>query len=473
MAIDIRAVVTCSLGTLISASLSDDYIQGTGLVKTKGSCEISGLITPAIGTAVTFSYTKGGVTRAVPRKLRVLSSFADPFRRTTQVELGCKLTYLQDLQEPLKWDYTDDPLNAGVDAGDAEIVTIPLYASSIAAQCLAGMGIGGSTPLTNTFSIAQFDFSAGYASILSDLLVSECYCAYLDATEVLQAIDLSTAGGTGPVITSAQIIDVAPIGVGQLPGDAVTVSYSTLKLNAPEPLDPDTADDQKAEKNWEREETIGAPTTVLVPNPVFVTEPLPAPRPDQWEYIYTPRTVTVTAYDTLDRVTTRTTTQYIILAELAPGYVQVQSSLNPDAVVYGNPVGSEEYTIITTETYTYKVDAPLEIPKTEPPEGYQEVTQQVEEVSEPCVKMWASTQIYDIAMTSYAFGTTFEYLSNNSDRFVASRTITTPTTGTTQAGTPCTKSTTETFRASGYTQAGQQAIATGLNKWMNSKTLFP
>ena len=136
---------------------------------------------------------------------------------------------------------------------------------------------------------------------------------------------------------------------------------------------------------------------------------------------------------------------------------------SPDAVVYGNPVGSEEYTIITTETYTYKVDAPLETPKTEPPEGYQEVTQQVEEVSEPCVKMWASTQIYDIAMTSYAFGTTFEYLSNNFDRFVASRTITTPTTGTTQAGTPCTKSTTETFRASGYTQAGQQAIATGLN----------
>ena len=76
MAIDIRATVSCSVGgtdvTLISASISDDYVQGTGLIKCKGSCEISGVITPAVGTAVTFSYTKSGVTRRIPRKLRVL-----------------------------------------------------------------------------------------------------------------------------------------------------------------------------------------------------------------------------------------------------------------------------------------------------------------------------------------------------------------------------------------------------------------
>jgi len=60
MAIDIRATVTCSLGTLISGSISDDYIQGSGLVKIKGSVEISGTITPAIGTVVTFSYITSG-----------------------------------------------------------------------------------------------------------------------------------------------------------------------------------------------------------------------------------------------------------------------------------------------------------------------------------------------------------------------------------------------------------------------------
>jgi len=466
MAIDIRAVVTCTIGgsaaTLISASVSDDYIQGTGLVKTKGSCEISGLITPAIGTLVTFSYTKGGVTRTVPRKLRVLSSFADPFRRTTKVELGCKLTYLQDLQEPVKWDYTDDPENAEVDPADSAIITIPISAASIAAECLAKLGVGGTPGLSNSFSIAQFDFGAGYASTLSDLMVSECVCGYLDENETLQTFDLSALGGTGPVFTSAEIIDVAQIGVGQLPGDAVTVSYSSLKLNAPEPVDPDEPEQQKAGKNWERDETIGAPSTVQVSNPLYDTNPFPVSVPEQWEYTYTPRTVSETAYDTLDRVTTRTTTQYTILAEMAPAYLQHQCGLYQDWTVYGPPQGSDVYTIVTTETYTYKVAAPPEIPKSDPPDGYQEIVEQVQEVSEPCIKMWASTQIYDMA--GQAGGTVFEYRKANADRFTAARTITVPSSGTTQVGTPCTKSTTETLRANGYTQKGQQALSSALTR---------
>ena len=233
MAIDIRATVTCSLGTLISASISDDYLQGTGLVKCKGSCEISGIVTPAIGTVVTFSYTQGGVTRSVPRKLRVLSSFADPFRRTTKVELGCKLTYLQDLKEAVDWTAFDDPENAALTTADAEIITIPFHASSVMSKCLTELGItASSNPLTNKFSIASFDYGPGYVQVLSDLLVSESYCGYLDTSEVLQVFSLDQTGGTGPVLDSTQIIDLGPIGVGQLPGEAVTVSYSTLRLKS-------------------------------------------------------------------------------------------------------------------------------------------------------------------------------------------------------------------------------------------------
>ena len=87
MAIDVRATVTCSLGTLISGSLSDSYVQGSGLVKCTGSVELSGVVTPAIGTVVTFSFTRGGTTTNVPRRLRVLSSFADPFRRIENVPI--------------------------------------------------------------------------------------------------------------------------------------------------------------------------------------------------------------------------------------------------------------------------------------------------------------------------------------------------------------------------------------------------
>jgi len=234
MAVDIRATVTCSLGTLISASISDDYIQGSGLIKTKGNCELSGLYNPPPGTVVTFAYTKNGVTRAVPRKMRVLSSFADPFRRTTRVELGCKLTYLQDLKDPIKWNAFNDPLNSQLDANDA-IVTLPIYASSVAGRCLFALGISSSTlSLTNRFSIAEFDFSAGYVNVLSDLLVSESYCGYLDYTEKLQVFPLWNASFSGPVVDQGNLIDIGPIGMGELAGDAVVVSYSSLKLKAPD-----------------------------------------------------------------------------------------------------------------------------------------------------------------------------------------------------------------------------------------------
>ena len=271
MAIDIRATVSCTLGTLISGSIGDDYLQGgNGLIKTRGSCEISGLITPAMGTAVTFSYTKGGVTRTIPRKLRVLSSFADPYRRTTKVELGCKLTYLSDLREPIKWDALDDPANSAYSASDQRIVTLPIRASSVLNQCLTKLGLtASSNPLTNKFSIAEFDFGGGYVQTLSDLLVSESYFGYLDTNEVLQIVSLDQDGGTGPVFSNVDVVDVSPIGVGQLPGEAVTVSYSTLRLKEPEDPTSDSFADNNAERLWERSVTVAGPNTYYVGNRAF------------------------------------------------------------------------------------------------------------------------------------------------------------------------------------------------------------
>ena len=206
MSIDTRAVTSCTLGPIISASINDDYIQGNGLVKTTGSVEINGIVVPSVGQIVTFSYTRNGVTYQIPRVLRVLSSFADPFRRTTQVELGCKLTYLQDLKEPLKWKPSNDPENEGITAEDEKIITAPIYASSVMTRCLRKLAIVASEiPLTNKFSIGEFDYSSGYVDILSNLLVSESYCGYLDQDEVLQIINLQQSGGTGPVLTLSLI----------------------------------------------------------------------------------------------------------------------------------------------------------------------------------------------------------------------------------------------------------------------------
>jgi len=234
MTIDIRARVTCNLGDVISASISDDYIQGSGLIKTKGSCQINGIVTPRTGDLVTFQYVKSGITRRIPRALRVLSSFADPFRKVTTIELGCKFTYLANLKDPLSWDAFNDPLNGDRDREEVNVVIVPIYARSLAQQCLDALGISGSVPLTNRFSIAEFDFSGGYVDVLSDLLVSESYCGYLDQNEQFQLIDLASAASSGPIVRTPDLIDVGPINFGDIPGDAVFVRYNTLKLKTPD-----------------------------------------------------------------------------------------------------------------------------------------------------------------------------------------------------------------------------------------------
>lgn len=250
MAIDIRARVTCTLGEVISASISDSYIQGSGLIQTSGSCEIKGIITPNTGDRVVFQYTKSGITRRVPRTMRVLSSFADPFRRITRVELGCKLTYLQDLKDRIILSPFQDPENSDLTNKDAEIITFPTYAFSVMNRCLTALDLSVTyIPLNNKFSVAEFDLTGGYVSVLSDLLVSESYCGYLDENEILNIINLSDYGGSGPLVSSKDLIDIGPIGVGQLPGDAVFVSYSSLKLRPPD-------DEPIAEREEEEEEEL-------------------------------------------------------------------------------------------------------------------------------------------------------------------------------------------------------------------------
>lgn len=262
MAIDIRARVTCTLGEVISASISDSYIQGSGLIQTSGSCEIKGIITPNIGDIVVFQYTKSGITRRVPRTMRVLSSFADPFRRITSVELGCKLTYLQDLKDRIILSPFQDPENSDLTNKDAEIITFPTYASSVMNTCLTALGLSVTyIPLTNKFSVAEFDLTGGYVSVLSDLLVSESYCGYLDENEILNIINLSYYGGSGPLVSSQDLIDIGPIGAGQLPGDAVFVSYSSLKLRPPDDEPIDEREEEEEEEATEDREYSGTDTS--------------------------------------------------------------------------------------------------------------------------------------------------------------------------------------------------------------------
>lgn len=370
MAVDIRASITCSLGPLISASVSDDFIQGSGLIKTTGSCEIAAIIYPPIGTTVSFEYTRNGVTRKVPRMLKVLSSFADPFRRITSVELGCQFTYMQGLREPIDWTAFDDPENDGATAEDASIVVLPIHASSIAQQCLNVIGLSGSTPLTNKFSISSFDFSSGYVQILSDLLVSECYCGYIDVNGEFKVFSLLDPPGSTRLILGSEIIDAGPIGVGDIPGESVVVNYSTLKLNNP---DPDETEDDVLKRNWEYEEQYGSETEVILDG-IYNSSG------DEWTnyYKYIPKTITSTVYDSWDRVTKRKTVEKTILAEGNPDYCKELINF------FGNgPIGYQILEKVSETVITYKKEAPLldgqiiTIDTSTLEEGYDEVLAEV------------------------------------------------------------------------------------------------
>lgn len=467
MTIDLRAKSYCSLGPLISASISDSYIQGAGLIFTTGSCIIAGLINPKAGDSVTFTYVKNDVEYQVPKVLRVLSSFANPFTRTTEVSLGCKLTFLSDLSSKTLLRPEDDPFNTEEDIEEAEeIVTVPIHAQTVANTCLAELGIEAEgLSLTNKFSIESFDFSNGYVNILSDLMLSENLCGYLNLDEKLIIFSLLQDGGTGPVLNRDKIIEIGSINSGELPGEKVLVSYNTLKLQVPEvdPEDPGATD----KSNWEFQQSIGKKTTVTLSGKL--------PNDADWEeeYNYVPFQETRTYYDDWDRLIEQVTIEKSIIAAVAGGWLTDMVSLGGERDASN---GGRETIKTTTKTVKYKT---IYDNSDEPPEDYDQILEEqtiVEEV--PVVIVSAAPTDASTEAVPFFGVQPDRLLVNNSIPQISE--ITTITyeqgirsvfvgTGGTIDGfstraiavlgnMPLSKVTTQTVKAFSYTSAGQQAI---------------
>ena len=387
MTIDIRATVTCSLGApVIGGSVSDDYVQGVGLIKTRGSLEVSGLVRPATGTFVTINYTKNGVTRQIPRQLLVLSFFADPFRRTTKIELGCKLTYAQNKRKARKWTYADDPENADVTIVEAEVITRPIYASSVLSECLGALGVVASAGLSNQFSVPEFDFSGGYFNIASDLLVSECLCGYLNSSGSFNVMSLGVGSGSSSVITADDLIDVGPIGVGDRPGAAVAVTYSTIKLKEPDPQDADLP--TTANPPAEPEPATPAPPEAAPPPESITTGSID--REEMFsdgniiivgsrEFRYTARTVTESYYDEWDRKIHSRSYTTTIGAAINSGFVQ--EMLEADYVDTAVGFGNKPAALWKITNIKYKIPATRKVPRLKP-EQDQGTVENTEELPE-------------------------------------------------------------------------------------------
>lgn len=325
MTVDIRAKIYCDLGEVISGGFSDDHAQGTGLIRTRGEVVINGLVRPGLGRTVQLGWKKGTTFSRIPRSLRVLSFFADPFRRTTTVQLGCSLTFLENLKPANEQDRffysqeTDE--NKDVECRIYDLGLLPIKATFIAQRCLARLGISGSPNLTNYYAKDRFDLSAGYVSVLSDLLYAEGQVGFMTAANTLEVVD-AVSGTSGSVVTQEDIIDIGPINSGEIPTDTVKVRYTYTRYKAP---DVNKTEDELKAARWELDEQLDELQTKVIPYAQDVGN-------YEQVVLYQPKSITINEYDRFDRLIQTTTTTTTNVADVNASYIE---SLRTGQVVYG------------------------------------------------------------------------------------------------------------------------------------------
>jgi hypothetical protein len=248
VSLDVRAWVYCNLGTIISGSLQESSIVGAGLINVTGTLVLSGVYKIRKGDPVELAYYKNNRVARLGRKMRVLSSYANPAIRQTEVSIGCYLTY-QALSAPPPriLNSTEDTSTPDLSGLAALLLIKPTSAKFVAETCCSALGLRHDPfPLTNQFYRDKFEINGPYLRILSDLLISENYVGYVDSTETLKLIDLNDTSGSGPVLNERNIVDVSPINSGEPDADVVysVVQRKQIKLDYSidansEPSDPD------------------------------------------------------------------------------------------------------------------------------------------------------------------------------------------------------------------------------------------
>ena len=264
-----RARVYCSLGELIGGQFADTYLQQAGLIFCRGTIELAGIYRPSIGTPVDFAYTRGAATAArIPRRLRVLSSFADPFTKRTTVQVGCKLSLMQETRKIDKATPEQTYAALGPSGGSGiqvakEYLAPPIAASVVANQCLTAIGVtpAAALPLLNFYTSDEIDLSTGYVQILGLLLESELYVGWMNEDDELEVRNLQNdSGALGPVLNATNCFALSPIGTGALPAEEVSVIYEPvgLKSKSINESTPDEEDKLDDASGWNNVTTYGS-----------------------------------------------------------------------------------------------------------------------------------------------------------------------------------------------------------------------
>ena len=341
MGIDTRAYGWCSLGPLAAeaSTFADDQLQGSGIIKTKGTVQLQGIHRPAPGAPVSFGYSDGQNWLArIPRRLRVLSSVPNPLTLTTEVSVGCLFTYFEN-RKPAMENPTAKAEHSDVPDVVWRATVLPISAAYVFQQCCntLGLTVSGGIPLTNTYIMDSFDLSAGFIEEMGKLAVSEGWFIRLNEAEQVVFVSKQQEGGSGPLLQRGELIDFNPVNVGDLPGEAVVARYSVARLKAPT-ID---SDEQLQKRNWERDSSSQT-SFALVSYTNQQTGGL-----SNIVYAFDQFDSTETTYDSSDRVMVRKTRRNTILAAVASSYVGQTSQ---------GGGGSQPGNITTTTTFTYDSD---------------------------------------------------------------------------------------------------------------------
>ena len=241
--VDSRAAVTCSLGPLIRGGINDSYLQGAGLILTRGSLSIQGTITPALGTPVEISVAANqGAGGLLQRSLHVLSSFANPFSEVTEVSVGCWLTYKEgDSPTPSITGEASYVTPRGLECLNGlppSAFTPPIFAQDVFAYCCDKIGLTATMDtLENAYMMDRFDLSSGYVAAIDSLLLSESKCGYVSKANELVVINLDKTPINSHAVGSSELIYLDSINSGELPPGVVIVPYIDKKLQRYDPAE--------------------------------------------------------------------------------------------------------------------------------------------------------------------------------------------------------------------------------------------
>ena len=260
--VDLRHWSWCSLGPLApieaAVTLADDHIQGRGVCMTKGTVILQGIHRPNMGDQVSLAYGNGSYLARVPRRLRVLSSFADPLERTTTVSVGCLLALFENRRPPVE-NPTEVEENTDVPDVVRRVAATSMSAAWVIGRILTGLGITAASVVPFNFHrvVDEWDLSAGYVEELGRICDSARHFCRINEAEQLEFISKDESdNGPAPLLTAAEILSLQPVNVGELPGDAIYAKFTSHKLVPP---DPDLSESERSKRNWEREEVVGGP----------------------------------------------------------------------------------------------------------------------------------------------------------------------------------------------------------------------